>query len=148
MKTSKRTLIFLAAAVWCIGGVMLFRSGVKLIWNAVQLKPGAPWLWLAILAGLILGIFQAKVIFTRSCRKNLDRINGLEDPRIWQFYRPGFFLALAGMITSGVLLNHWAQGNYYYMLGVAGLDFALTISLLGSSYVFWTKNSTQGDQDL
>jgi len=147
MKTSKRTLIFLAAAVWCIGGVMLFRSGVKLIWNAVQLKPGAPWLWLAILAGLILGIFQAKVIFTRSCRKNLDRINGLEDPRIWQFYRPGFFLALAGMITSGVLLNHWAQGNYYYMLGVAGLDFALTISLLGSSYVFWTKNQTQGDQD-
>jgi len=147
MKTSKRTLIFLAAAVWCIGGVMLFRSGVKLIWNAVQLKPGGPWLWLAILAGLILGIFQAKIIFTRSCRKNLDRINGLEDPRIWQFYRPGFFLALAGMITSGVLLNHWAQGNYYYMLGVAGLDFALTISLLGSSYVFWTKNQTQGDQD-
>jgi len=147
MKTSKRTLIFLAAAGWCIGGVMLFRSGVKLIWNAVQLKPGGPWLWLAILAGLILGIFQAKIIFTRSCRKNLDRINGLEDPRIWQFYRPGFFLALAGMITSGVLLNHWAQGNYYYMLGVAGLDFALTISLLGSSYVFWTKNQTQGDQD-
>jgi len=147
MKTSKRTLIFLAAAVWCIGGVMLFRSGVKLIWNAVQLKPGGPWLWLAILAGLILGIFQAKVIFTRSCRKNLDRINGLEDPRIWQFYRPGFFLALAGMITSGVLLNHWAQGSYYYMLGVAGLDFALTISLLGSSYVFWTKNQTQSDQD-
>jgi len=147
MKTSKRTLIFLAAAVWCIGGVMLFRSGVKLVWNAVQLKPGGPWLWLAILAGLILGIFQAKVIFTRSCRKNLDRINGLEDPRIWQFYRPGFFLALAGMITSGVLLNHWAQGNYYYMLGVAGLDFALTISLLGSSYVFWTKNQTQSDQD-
>jgi len=147
MKTSKRTLIFLAAAVWCIGGVMLFRSGVKLIWNAVQLKPGGPWLWLAILAGLILGIFQAKIIFTRSCRKNLDRINGLEDPRIWQFYRPGFFLALAVMISSGVLLNHWAQGNYYYMLGVAGLDFALTISLLGSSYVFWTKNPTQGDQD-
>lgn len=148
MKTSKRTLIFLAAAVWCIGGVMLFRSGVKLIWNAVQLKPGGPWLWLAVLAGLILGIFQAKIIFTRSCRKNLDRINSLEDPRIWQFYRPGFFFALAAMITSGVMLNHWAQGHYYYMLGVAGLDFALTISLLGSSYVFWTKNPTQGDQDL
>jgi len=146
MKTSKRTLIFLAATVWYIGGVMLFRSGVELIRSAVDLKPGGFWPWVAVLAGLILGIIQAKIIFTRSCRKNLHRINSLEDPRIWQFYRPGFFLALAIMITSGILLNHWAQGHYYPMLGVAGLDFALTVSLLGSSYVFWTKNQTQGDQ--
>lgn len=142
MKTSKRTLIFLAAAVWYIGGLMLFRSGVELIRSTVDLKPGGPWPWLAVLAGLVLGIIQVKTIFARSCRKNLYRINSLEDPRIWQFYRPGFFLALAGMITSGVLLNHWAQGSYFFMLGVAGLDFALTISLLGSSYVFWTKNQT------
>ena len=146
MKTSKRTLIFLAAAVWYIGGVMLFRSGVELIRSAVDLKPGWAWPWLAVLAGLILGIIQAKAIFTRSCRKNLHRINSLEDPRIWQFYRPGFFLALAIMITSGILLNHWAQGYYFYMLGVAGLDFALTVSLLGSSYVYWIKNQTEGDQ--
>ncbi len=147
MKTSKRTLILLAAAVWYIGGVMLFRSGVELIRSTIDLKPGGPWPWVAVLAGLILGIIQAKTIFTRSCRKNLHRINNLEDPRIWQFYRPGFFFALAVMITSGVLLNHWAQGNYYYMLGVAGLDFALTVSLLGSSYVFWIKKQAQGDQD-
>ena len=147
MKTSKRTLIFLSAAVWYIGGVMLLRSGVELLVNAVQLNPGGLWPWLAVLAGFILGIIQAKTIFTRSCRKNLHRINSLEDPRIWQFYRPGFFLALAIMITSGILLDHWAQGYYYPMLGVATLDFALTISLLGSSYVFWTKNQTQGDQD-
>ena len=146
MKTSKRTLIFLAAAVWYIGGVMLFRSGVELIRSAVALKPGGFWPWVAVLAGLILGIIQAKTVFTRSCRKNLHRINSLEDPRIWQFYRPGFFLALAIMITSGILLNLWAQGHYYPMLGVAGLDFALTVSLWGSSYVFWTKNQTEGDQ--
>jgi hypothetical protein len=142
MKTSKRTLIFLAAAVWYMGGLMLFRSGVELIRSTVDLKPGSPWLWLAVLAGLILGIIQARTIFARSCRKNLHRINSLEDPKIWQFFRPGFFLALAGMITSGVLLNHWAQGHYFFMLGVAALDIALTISLLGSSYVFWTKNQT------
>jgi len=62
----------------------------------------------------------------------------LNDPRLWQFYRPGFFLALAIMITSGILLNHFAQGYYYYMLAVAAVDFALTLSLLGSSFVFWT----------
>jgi len=84
MKTSKITLIFLAATVWYIGGVMLFRSGVELIRSAVDLKPGGFWPWVAVLAGLILGIIQAKIIFTRSCRKNLHRINSLEDPRLWR----------------------------------------------------------------
>lgn len=68
----------------------------------------------------------------------MQRISRLKDPRLWQFYRPGFYLALAIMITSGILLDHFSQGNYYFMLFVAALDFALTISLLGSSYVFWT----------
>ena len=68
----------------------------------------------------------------------MQRINQLEDPRLWQFYRPGFFLALAIMITSGILMDHFSQGHYFLMLGVAAVDFALTISLLGSSYVFWT----------
>jgi hypothetical protein len=139
MKTSKRILIILAAVVWYIGGVMLLRSGVELIRNAIELRPGGNWPWFAILAGLTLGIIQASMIFTRSCRKNLHRINNLENPKIWQFFRPGFFLALALMISSGVLLDHWAQGNYFFMLTVAGLDFALTVSLLGSSYVFWTR---------
>jgi len=146
MKTSKRTLIFLSAAVWYMGGVMLFRSGVELIMSAVDLKPGGSWPWLAVLIGLILGIIQARTIFTRSCRKNLSRINSLEDPRIWQFFRPGFFLALVVMITSGVLLNHWSRGHYFFMLGVAAVDFALTISLLGSSVVFWTTKKTQRNQ--
>jgi len=43
------------------------------------------------------------------------------------------------MITSGILLDHFAQGHYFFMLGVAAVDFTLTISLLGSSYVFWTE---------
>ena len=143
MKTSKSTLVVLAAVVWIIGGVMLFRSGLELIFCAVEMKPDALWHWLAILVGLVLGIVQARTIFTRSCRKNLHRINNLQNPKIWQFFRPGFFLALAVMITSGILLNHWAQGIYSFMLVVAAVDFALTVSLLGSSTVFWSWKRTQ-----
>jgi hypothetical protein len=138
MKTSKGTLVFLAAVVWYIGGLMLFRSGLELIFSAVEIRPDAIWHWPAILAGVTLGIIQAVTIFTRSCRKNLNRIYNLKDPKLWQFFRPGFFLALGIMITSGILLDHWAQGIYPFMLGVAAVDFALTISLLGSSYIFWT----------
>ena len=138
MKTSKKTLVYLAAAVWYIGGIMLFRSGLELINQTREMKSDILWPLIVISLGIALGIIQVLFIFRHSCRKNLQRINQLEDPRIWQFYRPGFFLALAIMITSGILLDHFAQGHYFFMLGVAAVDFALTISLLGSSYVFWT----------
>lgn len=138
MRTTKKTLVFLAAAVWYIGGIMLFRSGLELMVQIREMKEGILWTSIFIAFGIALGIFQALVIFRRSCRKNMQRINQLEDPRLWQFYRSGFFLALAIMITSGILLDHFSQGHYFFMLGVAALDFALTISLLGSSYVFWT----------
>jgi len=138
MKTSKRTLVYLAAAVWYIGGIMLLRGGLELIVQTRSMKEGALWPVLFIVLGIGLGVFQALVIFTPSCRRNLQRINQLENPRLWQFYRPGFFLALAIMITGGILLNHFSQGHYFLMLGVAAVDFVLTISLLGSSYIFWT----------
>ena len=138
MKTSKKTLVYLAAAVWYIGGIMLFRSGLELIIQTREMKSDILWPLIIITLGIALGIFQVLFIFRHSCRKNLQRINQLEDPRLWQFYRPGFFLALAIMITTGILMDHFAQGYYFFMLGVAAVDFALTISLLGSSYVFWT----------
>ena len=139
MKTSKNTLIILAAIIWYIGGIMLFRSGIELIIQTREMEPNSSWHWLFILLGVGLGIYQALTIFTRSCQKNIKRINQLENPRIWQFYRPGFFIALAAMISTGVLLDYFSQGHYFFMLIVAALDFALTISLLGSSRVFWTK---------
>lgn len=147
MRTSKRTLVYMAALVWHIGGLMLFRSGYELINAAVNLKPDLYWYWAAIVLGIGLGIFQALTIFSRSCRKNIHRIRGLKDPKIWQFFRPGFFLALAVMISSGVLLDYFSQGRYFFMLIVAAVDFALTISLLGSSYVFWLRDPTLIDQE-
>lgn len=138
MKTSPKTLIYLSAAVWMTGGVMLFISGYELVQDAARLRPGEVWPWVFSGGGVLLGIIQAGTIFTRACRKNIQRIRQLQDPRLWQFFRPGFFGALALMISSGILLDHFSQGNYYFMLGVAGIDFALTVSLLGSSHVFWT----------
>ena len=139
MKTSKKTLVYLAAGVWYIGGIMLFRSGLELIIQARELKQGTLWPVIFITLGIGLGIFQAFFIFTRACRKNMHRINQLKGPRLWQFFRPGFFLALAVMITCGVLLDRFSQGHYFFMLTVGAVDFALAISLLGSSYIFWTE---------
>ncbi len=138
LKTSQSTLIYLAASVWMIGGLVLLRSGIELLQHARSLNPAGGWTWLSIGLGGLLGIFQALTLFSRSCRRNIKRIRQLEDPYLWQFFRPGFFLALAGMISVGVLLDQISRGRYFFTLFVAGIDFALTISLLGSSIVFWT----------
>lgn len=138
-KTSKKNLVVLAAVVWYIGAAILFRSGLELLSQARELRPGSSWHWLFIGFGIILGILQARPIFARSCRKNIQRIQELDHPRLWEFFHPSFFLALAGMITAGVALDHFSQGIYFFMLFVAGLDFALAISLLGSSLIFWKE---------
>jgi len=138
-RTSKKTLVILAGVVWYIGAIMLFRSGLALLSQARALRPASSWHWLFIGLGILLGVFQARTLFARSCRKNIQRIRMLEDPHLWQFFRPGFFLALAVMITAGILLDYFSQGVYFFMLFVAGLDFALTISLLGSSRIFWVE---------
>jgi hypothetical protein len=147
LKTNKQTLVILSALVWYIGGIMLFRGGVELIREAQQIKPGIIWPGIFIVGGIVLGIIQALTLFTRSCRRNIQRISQLKDPRLWMFFRPGFFLALGIMITTGILLDLLSKGNYFFMLAVAGVDFALTISLLGSSYVFWTEKLPPNHKD-
>jgi len=39
------------------------------------------------------------------------------------------------MISAGILLDILSQGNYFFMLFVAGLDIALTISLLWQAWI-------------
>ena len=138
---SARTLNILAALVWYIGGVILLLKAGSLLAEADMLRPGQPWPWLAVGIGLLIGGLKAKVLFSKSCQKNLSRIAALEQPKFWQFFRPGFFLGLALMITLGATLSRMAQGNYPFLIAVAALDLTIAVALLGSSYVFWKRNA-------
>ena len=138
---STRSLKILAALVWYVGGTILLLKGRSLLVEADVLKPEESWPWLAAVAGLILGGLKAKFLFNRSCQKNLDRIAALERPRVWQFFRPGFFAVLTVMILVGVTLSRLAHNNYPFLIGVAILDLGIGIALLGSSYVFWKQKA-------
>ncbi len=138
---SARTLNLLSALVWYGGGIALMLKGRSLLAEAEALHPGLPWSWLAAVVALLLGGLQAKFLFVKICRKNLDRIAALERPRIWQFFRPGFFGLLAIMIATGVTLSRLAHNNYAFLIGVAMLDLIVAVSLLGSSVVFWQEKA-------
>jgi hypothetical protein len=138
---STRSLKILAAFVWYVGGTILILKGRSLLVEADALKPEEGWPWLAVVAGLFLGSLKAKFLFNRSCQRNLDRIAALNRPRVWQFFRPGFFVVLTVMILVGVTLSRLAHNNYPFLIGVAILDLGIGIALLGSSYVFWKQKA-------
>ncbi len=141
LDVSTRSLKIIAALVWHVGGMVLLLKGGSLLVEAEALKPGEGWPWLAAVAGLFLGGLKAKFLFNRSCQRNLDRIAALNRPRVWQFFKPWFFVVLTVMILVGVTLSRLAHNNYPFLIGVARLDLGIGIALLGSSYVFWKQKA-------
>ena len=141
LTVSARTLNILAAFVWYVGGIVLLLKGGSLLAEANSLKSEQYWFWIAAVAGLFIGGFKAILLFSKVCQKNLNRIESLDRPKIWQFFRPDFFAFLAAMILAGATLSRLAHDNYFFLIGVAILDFSIAIALLGSSYVFWKKKA-------
>ena len=144
MITIFRTLKILAALFWYIGGIILVVKGVSLLIQADTLKPEQNWTWQAVVTGLIIGGLKAKYLFSRSCKKNLTRIDLLSEPKVWQFFRPGFFLFLVIMIVTGATLSRVAHNNYIFLISVAILDISIATALIGSSYVFWKEKAFSG----
>ena len=141
MTTTRGILKLLAAITWYTGGIVLLIKGTNLLLEAHALQPGSPWIWLALAAGLLTGMVKAVCLFTHTCAANLARINNLHEPRLWQFYRPRFFIFLALMITLGAFLAKVSHEHFIRLLWVAGLDLSISIALLGSSFVFWQKKA-------
>ncbi len=91
-------------------------KGSSLLVEAYSLKPEQYWPWLAVAVGPVIGSLKGKFIFRKSCLKNLARINTLNHPKIWQFFKPWFFAVLAVMIVFGATMAKLAHThhNYYF----------------------------------
>ena len=109
--------------------------------EAHSLRPGMYWIWIVIAAGLCFGGLKGKFIFSKCCQNNLVRIRSIDQPKVWQIFKPWFFAFLAAMIMTGAILSRLAHNNYSFLIGVAILDFSIAIALLWSSYVFWKQKA-------
>jgi hypothetical protein len=136
LAVSKNTLKIVSAFVWLSGATVLLLKGASLFAQAIALKPGEPWSWLAIAAGLLIGGFKAKHLFGRFCRKNLDRIDALGEPQLWQALRPTFYVFLIAMILLGATLSRLAIGSYPGLMAMVILDISIAVALLGSMRAF------------
>ena len=135
---TRHNLKVVAGVVWFSGAIVLAVKGSSLLMQAIALRPDQTWAWLAIPASLLIGAIKTVLIFEKACLKNLDRIAKLKQPKIWQAYRPGFYLFLVAMIILGGTLSRLAIGNFNGLMAMTVVDFSLATALLGSGRRFWT----------
>jgi len=136
MTTSPKILKFLALITWITGGMFLFLKGYALFIEANDLKPGIALNFLPFPSAVVVGSLKARYLFVPNCRRNLARIDALSDPKLWQFFRAGFFVLLLCMILLGAWMSSRASGNYGMLLAVSSMDLTLSVALLGSLYAF------------
>jgi len=144
--TSHYLLKILSALVWASGGFVLITKGSELLLEAISLQPDNYWNWLAPILGVGIGVLKVRFIFGPSCKRNLNRISKLTDPKLWQCFRPGFIVFLIAMIILGTTLSNMSHGNYSFLMGMVVLDFSLATALFGSSYVFRQQQIFRPDQ--
>jgi len=120
---------------------VLLLKGHSLAKEAGALRSESNWPELATVIGFLLGGLKGLTLFRRSCNKNLDRIDGLENPKIWGFFRPRFIVLLSLMIFTGATLSRMAHGNFGFLIGVAILDISIGTALLLSSYAYWKRRA-------
>ena len=136
MKVSHLTLIVLAAFVWYAGGIALLLKGSALIKSAYVIDDQSLWILAAPLLGIIAGLLKGKFLSSKSCRKNIQRIRSLDNPQVWQCFRPGMLLFLAIIIPTGAWMSRAAAGNFTYLCLVGALDLSISFALLTSGMVF------------
>ena len=137
LAVSKSTLKIVSGLVWFSGAIVLLLKGASLFEQAIALKPGETWSWLAVAAALLIGGVKARYLFGGFCRKNLNRIAALDDPQLWQAFRPGFYLFLTAMVLLGASLSGLAIESYPALMALVILDISIAVALLGSIWVFW-----------
>lgn len=137
--TSTRTLKLLASLVWYSGAIVLSFKSIIMLTEAHAINPEHTRTWLTIIAGLIFGAIKAKYLFAKICIKNLNRIDALKKPKLWDFYRIRFFFFLLIMIVLGNFISRHAHGNYAMLVNMALIEISLATALLGSSFCFWKK---------
>jgi hypothetical protein len=138
MPTAQHNILkWLSAAVWYGGGVVLMVKGGGWLLEAGA-RGATAWPVGAAGAAAVVGLVRGRTVFRRACVRNLERIRTLNRPRLWQVFRPAFFIALAAMFSAMALFGWLARTGYPGMVVVGGLDLVIGISLLTGASAFWT----------
>lgn len=128
---TRRGLIYLAAAVWCIAGVNVVRMGF-VTWRALD-NPLHPLLFV----GAVVTLVAFGAMFLRLTAKNIRRIGSFPQSGnpFWKFMSLKSYLIMAFMISFGVVLRNFTRSPRTFIAAFyVGLGSALFAA--GVAYLF------------
>jgi len=128
--------------VWYIGAAALCLKSYSLFAEAYAIDADIVSITLLLALGTLLGLLKTRYIFTHALSKNMIRIDSLELPKIWQFYRVSFFVFLLGVISLGAYLSRVAHGDYLLLVSVGVVDMSLSIGLSLSGILYAVQHFT------
>jgi len=136
MRVSAKALARLAGLIWLGVGLMLIARGVLMLRTAAA-EPESRSMWMLALSagcGLVLGAIKGNFVLVRSARRNMRRIDALEEPRAWNVFSARFAVLIGLMIAAGVGLRALAEHGYIggYLV-VGGLYVGIGAALCASS---------------
>lgn len=135
MEVTNKQLKTMAFIFWFMGVLPLSIKAFLLFREAYLLDSDILKLSFYIFLGIIVALLKTKFIFIKSCRKNIQRIENLEKPKIWNFYRLGFFIFLATVIILGAVFSRLALGHYWALILVGIIDMSVGFALLLSGWL-------------
>ena len=142
MRVSTKTLEKLAGCVWLAVGGMLAWRGIKMIFGLSDdiERAGVSAIVMSLGIGAWIGYLKGRYVLSRTARRNLRRVRGLAEPRIWNVFSARFLVVIALMIGLGAGLRWMArQGWLGGHAGVGGIYFGIGTALLISSLVYFLR---------
>ena len=98
-------------------------------------------IWALGLAVLV-GVLKGHYVLSRTARRNIKRIRGLVDPRIWQVFTGTFLILILCMMGLGRGLRALAARDYLGgYLGVGGLYVGIGLGLAVASLAYFMKRA-------
>jgi len=137
---NRNVLFNLAGAIWGLVGLFLILRGAGMFeqaWREQQASQTG--LTVALGASLLIGGVKGRFIFSRTARRNKERIARLPEPlKVHHVYAPGLYVLIAGMIGLGVLLRTYHEffGGY---LVVGAIYCGIGLALFISSFYYWKR---------
>jgi len=125
----------LAGVVWLAVGGMLAWRGVRML----QLAETTWGLALALALGLLVGAAKGHFVLSRTARRNIRRIDALEEPRPWNVFSGRFVIVIGMMIGLGIGLRTMAEHGWLTWALVGGIYVGIGAGLAVSSSVYFMR---------
>jgi len=135
---NKNSLLSIAGGFWGIMGLFLIYRSFALYQLAMSEQAATTQaIAISVICGLIIGGVKGKFVFSKTARKNKNRIEGLDAPhKIYHAFGNKFYMLVPGMILLGVLLRHFNEYLGGYVV-VGAIYCGIGAALVVSSIFYW-----------